>query len=216
MACMATSSPSTAARSHRWEAFVLKDVAYPGNDANVPDDGTATPTVGPDGDVYYGVLENPPASNHYRGWMLHFNSLLTQTKIPGAFGWDDTASIVPAALVSSYHGSSSYLLMTKYNNYADYGAGGNGSNKIAVLDPQNSEIDPISGATVMNEILTIVGPTPNPDLPGVREWCINSAAVDPFSKSVLANNEDGKLYRWDLTSNVFSESVVLTSGIGEA
>jgi hypothetical protein len=194
----------------------LKDVAHPGNDANVPDDGTAAPTIGPDGDVYYGVLENPPGSNHYRGWMLHFNSLLTQTKIPGAFGWDDTASIVPAALVSSYHGSSSYLLMTKYNNYADYGAGGNGSNKIAVLDPQNTEVDPISGTNVMNEVLTIVGPTPNPSLPGVREWCINSAAVDPFSKSVLANNEDGKLYRWDLTSNTLSETFTLTTGIGEA
>ena len=38
--------------------------------------------------------------------------------------------------------------------------------------------DPISGATVMNEVLTVLGPTANTDLPGVREWCINSAAVD--------------------------------------
>jgi len=198
----------------------LKDVKNPTYDSIVADDGTASPTVGPDGDVYFGVLENPWYSNHDRGWLLHFNSTLTQTKVPGAFGWDDTASIVPASLVSSYHGSSSYLLMTKYNNYVE--GGGDGINKIGILDPQNSMADPISGATnVMKEVLTIAGPTPDsgfrPTYPNaVREWCINSAAVDPFTKSVLANNEDGKLYRWDLTSNTLSETNTLTTGIGEA
>ena len=138
---------------------LLKDVKNPGNTAYMPDDGTASPMIGPDGDVYYGVLEYPADSNHDRGWMLHFNSTLTQSKIPGAFGWDDTASVVPASMVPSYHGSSSYLLMTKYNNYVE--ADGNGVNKIAILDPENSETDPISGATTMNEVLTIAGPTPD-------------------------------------------------------
>ncbi len=198
----------------------LKDVKNPANDSIVPDDGTASPTVGPDGDVYFGVLENPWYSNNDRGWLLHFNGTLTQTKIPGAFGWDDTASVVSVSLVSSYHGSSPYLLMTKYNNYASYGSG-NGVNKIAILDPQTSMTDPISGATVMNEVLTIAGPTPDSSFTNtypnaVHEWCINSAAVDPFTKSVLANNEDGRLYRWDLTSNTLSETNVLTAGVGEA
>jgi hypothetical protein len=194
----------------------LKDVLTPASDASMYGDSTASPTIGPDGDVYFGVVENPCCVNHDRGWLLHFDGALTQTKTPGAFGWDDTASIVPASLVSSYQGSSSYLLMTKYNNYSDYGIGGNGSNKIAVLDPMCTEVDPVTGATVMKEILTIVGPTPNTGQPGVREWCINSAAVDPFTKSVLANNEDGKLYRWDLTSNTLTETFTLTTGIGEA
>jgi hypothetical protein len=200
----------------------LKDVKNQTNDANVDDDGTSSPTVGPDGDVYYGVLENPSYSNNDRGWLLHFNGALTQSKTPGAFGWDDTPSIVPASMVPSYQGSSPYLLMTKYNNYADPGLGGDGVNKIAVLDPQNSETDPVSGTNVMNEVLTIAGPTPDPDNRtaqhpnAVREWCINSAAIDPFTKSVLANNEDGRLYRWNLTSNTLSETNTLTSGVGEA
>ncbi len=194
----------------------LKDAGFPTQDAALPDDGTASPTVGPDGDVYFGVFEYQCCVNHDRGWLLHFNGSLSQAKIPGAFGWDDTASIVPSAVVSSYHGGSSYLLVTKYNNYADYGVGGNGSNKIAVLDPLNTEVDPVTGATVMKEILTILGPTPNTSLPGVREWCINTAVVDPFTKSVLAGSEDGKLYRWDLTSNTLSETFTLTTGIGEA
>jgi len=164
-------------------------------------------------------LENPLGVNHYRGWLLHFDATLLQTKIPGAFGWDDTSSIVPASLVPSYRGNSLYLLMTKYNNYVE--AGGNGVNRIAILDPQNSEADPISGATTMREALTIAGPTPdsaytNTYPNAVREWCINSAAVDPSTRSVLANNEDGKLYRWDLTSNTLTETNTLTSGIGEA
>src|SRR5207248_1472350 len=89
----------------------LKDAKTPANDARLPDDGTASPTIGPDGDVYFGVLGNPAYANHYRGWLLHFNGTLTQTNQAGAFGWDDTASIVPAAMVPSYPGTSSYLLM---------------------------------------------------------------------------------------------------------
>src|SRR5262249_30832683 len=50
----------------------------------------------------------------------------------------------------------------------------------------------------------------------VREWCINTAVVDPATDSVLANSEDGRLYRWDLSTNTFTQSITLTPGIGEA
>src|ERR1035438_6205927 len=86
-----------------------------GSHASLNNDGSATPSVGPDGDVYYGVLENPFGENNDRGWLLHFDGALSQSKTPGAFGWDDTASIIPATMAPSYHGTSSYLLMTKYN-----------------------------------------------------------------------------------------------------
>ena len=185
-------------------------------DAFLSDNSSASPTVGSDGDVYYGVLERPLGSHRYRGWLLHFNGSLTQTKTPGSFGWDTTASVVPASAVPSYGGDSSYLVVTKYNDYANPGIGGSGLNKLAILDPNATQADPTTGTSVMKEILTIVGPTPNPPLAGVREWCINSAAVDPATKSVLANNEDGKLYRWDLTTNTLSEQVVLTAGLGQA
>ena len=33
---------------------------------------------------------------------------------------------------------------------------------------------------------------------------------------ILANSEDGKLYRWDLRTNTFTQKISLTGGIGEA
>src|SRR5262249_46866515 len=75
--------------------------------------GSSTPMVAPDGRVYYGVLESPFGSNAVRGWMLQFDASLNPAGVPGAFGWDDTPSVVPAASVPAYAGPSSYLLMTK-------------------------------------------------------------------------------------------------------
>jgi hypothetical protein len=187
-----------------------------GQAALLPDDGTAAPTIGLDGDVFYGVLESGFPSNHARGWMLHYNATLTTAKIPGAFGWDDSASVLPAAVVPSYRGHSSYLVLTKYNNYADGGIGGNGMNKVAILDPGTSMVDPISGATVMNEVLTIVGPTQNANLPGVDEWCINSTAVDIANKCAILNSEDGHVYRWNFTTNTLSAGLRLAPATGEA
>jgi hypothetical protein len=54
--------------------------------ASVTDDSTASPTIGPDGDVYYGVLEGNFPTNNDRGWLLHFDAGLATTKTPGAFG----------------------------------------------------------------------------------------------------------------------------------
>jgi hypothetical protein len=200
-------------------AVRLKDPSS-GLDAWIFDGSSASPTVGPDGDVYFGVLENPFPKHNDRGWLLHFDSTLAQSKIPGSFGWDDTASVVDASLVTSYTGTSSYLLMTKYNNYADINTG-NGVNKIAILDPNATESDPvIHSVKVMNEVLTVKGVTPDPEFPefphAVREWCINAAAVDPINKVVLANSEDGKLYRWDLTTNKLVQRITLSGGLGEA
>jgi hypothetical protein len=182
----------------------------------VNDNGTSSPTVGPDGDVYFGVLEaNAPAHN-FRGWLLHFDATLATRRTPGSFGWDVTVSIVPAAMIPSYMGPSAYLLATKYNNYGGAGTG-DGRNRVAVLDPNQTRADSIAGIPVMRELLTQLGPTADPGYPGgVKEWCINTAAVDPATGSVLVNNEDGRLYRWHLPTDRFSESIVLTSGLAAA
>ncbi|MGH7728064.1 MAG: hypothetical protein ACREM2_04635 [Vulcanimicrobiaceae bacterium] len=187
-----------------------------GAPAQVVDDSSASPTIGPDGTVYYGVLESTIPDHNARGWLLHFNATLGQTLTPGSFGWDDTASLLPASAVPSYTGSSPYLVMTKYNNYGGAGSG-NGHNEIAILDPSATESDPISGISVMKEVLTIAGVTPDPTYPGgVYEWCINTAAVDALAGAVFANSEDGYLYRWDLSTNSFSQRIALTSGVPES
>ena len=195
----------------------LKDVRT-GSDALLPDDGSGSPTVGPDGDVYFGVLENPFASNNGRGWLLHFDGTLATAKTPASFGWDDTASIVPASAVPSYAGTSSYLVLTKYNDYKDFGIGA-GENKLAVLDPNATQDDTSYGkpaVSVMKEVLTVLGPTPEGAAPAVREWCINSAAVDPINKCAVVNSEDGGVYRWDFLTNTLSPRLTLAAATGEA
>lgn len=188
---------------------------HTGQDASVLDDSSAAPTVGPDGDVYYGVFETSCCSNHDRGWLLHFNSTLSTSKIPGAFGWDTTASVVAKAIVPSYHGSSSYLLLTKYNNYKE--TGGTGQNYVAITDPNTSMTDPITGASVMNVVLEQIGLTADgPPSGAVREWCINSAAIDPATSSAIVNSEDGTNYRWNFITNTLSQFMALSPGVGEA
>jgi len=95
---------------------------------------------------------------------------------------------------------------------------------LAVLDPNATMVEPhpsSNGQLVMKEVLTIAGVTPDAGIVAqypnaVREWCINTAAVDPFTKTVLVNSEDGKLYRWDLTTNTLGTGIPLSAGVFEA
>ena len=193
-----------------------------GQPAWITDLSSASPTVGPDGDVFYGVVENPYPNHDGRGWLLHFDAALTTAKTPGSFGWDDTVSIVPARALAkpARRTTGSYYVMAKYNNYANVGPYGDGRNKLAILDPHATQQDAFSSppVTVMKEVETILGPTPDPDGPAgaVYEWCINSAVVDAASGAVFAGSEDGRLYRWDLPSNSFSQSLTLDPPLGEA
>jgi len=100
------------------KARVLLVDPVTGDPATVDDNATSSPAIGPDGDVYLGVIESAPGAHGSRGWLLHFNPDLSTSFTPGGFGWDDTASVVPASMVASYTGPSKYLVMTKYNDYA--------------------------------------------------------------------------------------------------
>jgi hypothetical protein len=192
------------------------------NNATILDDSTASPMVGPDGDVYFGIFGNP--ANGSRGFMLHFSSDLTVEKTPGGFGWDNTTGVVPASMVPSYTGSSSYLLFSKYNNYANAGNdSGDGVNRIALLDPKATEVDAhasSNGLLIMREVLTVIGPTADQENRSttypyaVREWCINTPAVNPATNSVYMPSEDGRIYSWNLVSNSLTQFVQLNAGIG--
>jgi len=199
-----------------------------GSQASLPDISTATPMVGPDGDVYMGVFENPFYND--RGWMLHYDQTLTQTKIPGSFGWDNTPSVVPAQCVPSYHGTSSYLILTKFNNYAGYGPLGTGVNKVAILDPNSATPEPLNGTSpstgqpvnAMTPVITVTGVTPDQGAVAsgypnaVHEWCINSAAIDIKGKCAILNSEDGRCYKWNFLTNTLQQTNVLSGGLGEA
>jgi hypothetical protein len=203
-----------------------------GYDISICPCGSGSPMVAPDGKVFFGVLRNNDYTSH--GWMLQFDANLNQftprgVRYPvGAFGWDDTPSVVPSYAVPSYKGKSEYLILTKYNNYK--GTGGNGRNRLAVLDPLNDNVtvDWISGIHTMNEVLTIPGVTcdsdfydctdttnvNDPNVP-VREWCINAAAVDAPSHSALVNSEDGHAYRWSFDTNTLTQATYLQPATGE-
>ena len=200
-------------------SVLLRDPRNTNNFASLLDDATASPMVAPDGDVFFGIGANP--GNNSRGFVLHFSSDLTTQKTPSGFGWDYTPGIVPASMLPSYTGASSYLLFSKYNNYA--GGDGNGINRIALLDPNATQVDPHStagGLKEMREVLTIIGPTPDTEYQGpsfpyaVREWCINTAAVNPATKSIFTPSEDGHIYRWDLAANSLTEVFTLGPGVG--
>ena len=124
---------------------------------------------------------------------------------------------MPSALVPSYRGRSTYLVLTKYNNYADAGIGGNGLNKVAMLDPSTSMVRPDQRRD--GDERGDDGARPDrrtPDLPGVREWCVNSVAVDVANKCAIVNSEDGHVYRWSFTTNTLSPGLYLAPATGEA
>jgi hypothetical protein len=188
----------------------VNTVAVPGGFANL---STASPTVGPDGNVYMGNT-NPFVFD--RGTLYQYSANLTQTSAqtanPGGFGWDTTTSIVPLSMVPWYHSSSpltTYLLFTKYNGYASEGGG---TNYVALLDPNVTQHDSLAGRDSMLVVAHAASP-----LPGDAEWCINSGVVDPKTDSIYVNSEDGHVYRWSLATSggALTQSVMLTSGQGQ-
>ena len=208
-----------------------------GDRAYLHPDSTASVMVAPDGTVFFGVWAyGSTYGNGSRGFLLHFSGNLQTEYTPGAFGWDDTPSIIPltgpnAMTVSGYTGSSSYLIVSKYNNYANTEVGepygGNGVNEIAILDPYASQPDPNYDAEVngqpipvMQQVMTFSSPSPDlgninaGDPDAVREWCTNGTAVDPETDSIYINDEDGYTYQWNLGTDTITNTVEVSAGYG--
>ncbi len=206
----------------------LMDPSVPGNNAWLIEASSASPMVAPDGKVFMGAFRANYGESH--GWMFELDGNLSPNDSSGhpfpvgAFGWDDTASIVPASIVPSYTGSSPYLILSKYNDYADFNnsdPNAIGDNKVALLDPTTANsTDRQTGIAVMTVVEAVLGVTPDYDWGsppiGVREWCINSAAVDVNKHSAIINSEDGHVYRWDFYTNTLTEHHLLEPATGEA
>lgn len=223
------------------QAKVMPTEPQDGNASGIQGSSSGCPMVGPDGDVYFGTFGRNGWTDYREshGWMQHYNANLVPKGAVGAFGWDDTATLVPASCVPGYSGTSSYLLLTKYNNYGwadfwnpgdpgiDYGA--DAQNMVAILDPNdNTGTDRQSGHACMKPVMVVFGDKADVAMQAagvtgaLREWCINSAAIDPTNKCAIVNSEDGYCYRWDFTTNSLLpvnagvRGIFLNGPIGEA
>ena len=153
----ATCSRSTARRS-RSRAGRCWSTRAAARSPRVSDDGTASPMVGPDGDVYFGVLETAFGTHNARGWLLHFDATLPPARRPAASAGTTRASIVPASMVPSYAGTVDLpadgqvqqLPRRRHRRRRQPARGAR---------PARDQADAISGLPVMREVLT----HPRPD-----------------------------------------------------
>ena len=164
----------------------------------VHDDSSATPTVAPDGTVFFGTWSR---YNYSEGHLMHFDA---NGVFLGAypFGWDSTVAIYP-------HGNT-YSVVIKENHYDE----GSYCNVWAFCPGNRSATNPASPEqyfvtqlspnlavewryqnTNTNSCFRI---TPNliqctSDHPNSFEWCVNAPVIDSQGV-VYANSEDGNLY----------------------
>jgi hypothetical protein len=168
----------------------------------VLDDSSATPTVAPDGSIFFGAYT---LYNFAQGHMLHFSEdgeFLNSFN----FGWDNTPAIYP-------HGDT-YSVIFKNNHYGGPGFGDYCSDpnwcpdrsnpNASFLGPQSffvTQFDPNLNIEWSFQNTNTLSCTRNPDgsltcvsdHPDGFEWCVNAAIVDA-NGVVYANSEDGNLY----------------------
>ncbi len=168
----------------------------------VLDDSSATPTIAPDGSIFFGAYT---LYNFAQGHMLHFSAdgdFLNSFN----FGWDNTPGIYPH--------DDTYSVIFKNNHYGGAGFGDYCSDpnwcpdrsnpNASFLGPEQyfvSQFDPHLNIEWSFQNTNTQSCTRNPDgsltcvsdHPNGFEWCVNAAVVDA-NGTVYANSEDGNLY----------------------
>jgi hypothetical protein len=166
--------------------------------ARVLDDSSSTPTVAPDGSIFYGAYS---LYNFAQGHLLHFSAngdFLNSFN----FGWDSTVAIFPhggtysVVLKNNHYSGGSYCIDPNWCPVARTNADllGKESFFVTQFDP-NLNIEWNFQNTNTNSC------TRNPDgsiscvsdHPNGFEWCVNAPLLDATG-TVYANSEDGNLY----------------------
>ena len=164
----------------------------------VNDEGSSTPTVGPDGTVFYGAYSR---YNYAQGHLMHFAA---NGAFLGSypFGWDSTVAI--------YRHDGTYSVVIKDNHY-DVGSY---CNFFAFCPGDRTATNPASPeqyfVTRLSPNLSVEWKFQNTntqscfrngdgsitcfsDHPNSFEWCVNAPVIDN-NGVVYANSEDGNLY----------------------
>lgn len=188
--------------------------------ARVLDDSSASPTVAPDGSIFFGAYT---LYNWAQGHMLHFSANGTFLNAFN-FGWDTTPAIYP-------HGGT-YSVIFKNNHYGgagfgDYCADPNwcperSNPNASFLGPEQyfvTQLTPNLNIEWNFQNTNTQSCTRNPDgtlsctsdHPNGFEWCVNAAVVDE-NGVVYANSEDGNLYAIGqggvLLQNIFQQLAI--------
>jgi outer membrane protein assembly factor BamB len=170
--------------------------------AEIPDQGSSSPTVLPDGSILMGVID---FYNGDRGHLLKFNSsgeFLTAYD----FGWDITPAVHPH--------DGTYSIVIKDNHYGGKEYGGLYchflNNKICQpLTPGPFDITQLDAD--LKPEWKFKSTTTDRKNPYGFEWCVNAPAIDA-NGTVYVNSEDGYAYVLDqgghLVSRLFLQLAV--------
>jgi hypothetical protein len=163
------------------------------------DDESSTPTVAPDGSVFFGAYTR---YNYAQGHLMHFSSSGAFLN-SYSFGWDATVAV--------YQHSGTYSVVIKDNHYGDVGSycnvdafcptDRNASNPAFPEQYFVTQLSPNLTVEWKYQNTNTQSCTRNPDgsitcvsdHPFGFEWCVNGAAVDA-NGVVYANSEDGNMF----------------------
>jgi hypothetical protein len=164
----------------------------------VLDDSSSTPTIAPDGSIYYGAYA---AYNWAQGHMMHFSAngdFLNAFN----FGWDTTPAILPhddtfsVVMKNNHYAGGSYCIDPNWCPAARTDANPMGKESFFV-----SQLTPSLNIEWSFQNTNTQSCTRNPDgtltcvsdHPNGFEWCVNAPVLDA-NGTVYANSEDGNLY----------------------